>query len=88
MKKKTKKKSKYTFRNEEFISFKAMKRYAYFNMGVGVEEKGYELINDEILKEYELIKQERRLLCRKIYDKEENNKKESEKKQLKLFDDG
>ena len=83
-----KKRSKYIFRNEEFISFKAMKTYAYFNMGVGVKEKGYELTNDEILKEYELIKQERRLLCRKIYDKEENDRKEAKKKQLKLFDDG
>lgn len=88
MKKKMKKKSKYAFRNEEFISFKAMKTYAYFNMGVGIEEKGYELTNDEILKEYELIKQERRLLCRKIYDKEESDKKEFEKKQLNLFNDG
>ena len=83
-----KKRSKHIFRNKEFIPFKAMKTYAYFNMGVGVEEKGYESTNNEILKEYELIKQERRLLCRKIYDKEENDKKESEKKQLKLFDDG
>lgn len=88
MKKRTKKKNKYIFRNKEFISFKTMKTYAYFNMGVGVEEKGYELTNDEILKEYELIKQERRLLCRKIYDKEENDKKESGKRQLKLFNDG
>lgn len=83
-----KKKSKYIFRNKEFVSFRAMKTYAYFNMGVGVEEKGYESTKDEILKEYELIRQKRRLLCRKIYDKEENTKKESEKKQLKLFNDG
>ena len=80
-----KKKSKYIFRNKDFISFKAMKTYAYFNTGVGVEEKGYELANDEILKEYELIKQERRLLCRKIYDKEEDDKKWIEKQQLNLF---
>jgi hypothetical protein len=57
-------------------------------MEIGVEEKGYELTNDEILKEYELIKQKRRLLCRIIYNREENDKKESEKKQLKLFNDG
>lgn len=80
-----KKKSKYIFRNEEFISFKAMKTYAYFNMGIGVEEKGYELANEEILKEYELIKQERRLLCRTIYDKEEEDKKWIGKQQLNLF---
>jgi hypothetical protein len=85
MKKKIKKRTKFIFRNEEFTSFKAMKIYAYFNMGLGIEAKGYELTNDEILKEYELIKKERRLLCRKTYDKEENNKKESEKKQLNLF---
>lgn len=83
-----KKRSKYIFRNKEFVSFRAMKTYAYFNIGVGLEEKGYELTNDEILKEYELIRQKRRLLCIKIYDKEENAKKESEKKQLKLFNDG
>lgn len=80
-----KKKSKYIFRNKEFTSFKTMKTYAYFNMGIGVEEKGYELANDEILKEYELIKQERRLLCRKIHDKEEDDKKWIEKQQLNLF---
>ena len=83
-----KKKSKFIFRDKEFISFRTMKKYAYFNMGVGVEEKGYELTNDEILKEYELIRQKRRLLCRIIYDKKENDRKESEKKQLKLFNDG
>lgn len=83
-----KKKSKFIFKDKEFVSFKAMRTYAYFNMGVGVEEKGYELKNDEIFTEYELIRQKRRLLCRKTYDKEENNKKEFEKKQLKLFDNG
>jgi len=83
-----KKRNKYIFRNKEFISFRAMKTHAYFNMEIGVEEKGYELTNDEILKEYELIKQKRRLLCRIIYNREENDKKESEKKQLKLFNDG
>lgn len=83
-----KKKNKFIFRNKEFVSFRAMKTHAYFNMGVGVEEKGYELTNDEILKEYELIRQKRRLLCIKTYDKEENDKKEFEKKQLKLFNDG
>ena len=51
-----------------------MKTYAYYNMRTGEKIKGYELTIDEILKEYELIKQERRLLCRKIYDKEENDK--------------
>ena len=85
MKTKMKKRSKYILRNEEFASFKATKTFAYFNIGLGVEVKGYELTNDEILKEYELIRQERRLLCRKTYDKEENDKKWIEKQQLNLF---
>jgi len=88
MKKKTKKKNKYIFRNKEFISFRAMKTYAYFNMKVGVEEKGYELTNDEILKEYELVKQERRLLCRTIYDYEKINQEKWNNRQTKLFNDG
>ena len=83
-----KKRSKFIFRSEEFGSFRAMKTFAYFNMGIGIEAKGYELTNDEILKEYELVRQKRRLLCRKTYDKKENDRKESEKKQLKLFNDG
>ena len=88
MKKKQKKKSKYIFRNKEFTTFKDMKTYAYFNMGVGTKEEALEIIEDEIIKKYELIKQERRLLCIKIYDVIEKYKKWIEKQQLKLFTDG
>ena len=85
MKKKTKKRSKYILKNKEFTSFKAMKTYAYFNMGVGEKIKGYELMIDEILKEYELIKQERRLLCTETYNAIEKYKKWIEEQQLNLF---
>lgn len=88
MKKKQKKKSKYIFRNKEFTTFKDMKTYAYFNMGVGTKEEALEIIEDEIIKKYELIKQERRLLCIKNYDVIEKYKKWIEKQQLKLFTDG
>ena len=88
MKKKQKKKSKYIFRNKEFTTFKDMKTYAYFNMGVGTKEEALEIIEDEIMKKYELIKQERRLLCIKTYDVIEKYKKWIEKQQLKLFTDG
>lgn len=88
MEKKQKKKSKYIFRNKEFTTFKDMKTYAYFNMGVETKEEALEVIEDEIIKKYELIKQERRLLCIKTYDVIEKYKKWVEKMQLKLFENG
>lgn len=86
--KKRKKQNKYIFRNKEFITFKEMKTYAYFNMGVGTEEESLEINEDQIMKKYKLIKQERRLLCIKTYDEIENYKKWIEKQQLKLFTSG
>lgn len=86
--KKQKKQSKYIFRNKEFTTFKEMKTYAYFNMGIGKKEEATEIVEDEIMKIYELIKQERRLLCIKTYDAIEKYKKRIEKLQLKLFNDG
>lgn len=83
--KKRKKQSKYIFRNKEFTTFKDMKTYAYFNMGVGTKEESLEINEDQIMKKYELIKQERRLLCIKTYDGIEEYKKWIEKQQLKLF---
>lgn len=88
MKKNQNKKSKYIFRNKEFTTFKDMKTYVYFNMGVGTKEEALEVIEDEIMKKYELIKQERRLLCIKTYDVIEKYKKWIEKMQLKLFENG
>ena len=88
MKKKQKKQSKYIFRNKEFTTFKDMKTYAYFNMGVGTKEEALEIDEDQIIKRYELIKQERRLLCIKTYDAIEKYKEWIKKQQLKLFTDG
>lgn len=88
MKKKQKKQSKYILRNKEFTTFKEMKTYAYFNMGVGTKEEALEIYEDQIMKKYELIKQERRLLCIKTYDAIEKYKKWIEKQQLTLFKDG
>lgn len=85
MKKKQKKQSKYILRNKEFTTFKEMKTYAYFNMGVGTKEEAMEISEDEIIKKYELIKQERRILCSKTYDIIEEYKKWVEKLQLELF---
>lgn len=86
--KKQKKQSKYVLHNKEFTTFKEMKNYAYFNMDVGTEEETQEINEDQIMKVYKLIKQERRLLCIKTYDVIEKYKKWIEKQQLKLFKDG
>lgn len=83
--KKRKKQSNYILRNKEFTTFKEMKTYAYFNMSVGTEEEAWEINEDQIMKIYKLIKQERRLLCIKTYDVIEKYKKWIEKQQLKLF---
>lgn len=88
MTKKQKKQSKYVLHNKEFTTFKEMKSYAYFNMGVGTEEEVQEINEDQIMKAYKLIKQERRILCIKTYDVIEKYKKWIEKQQLKLFKDG
>ena len=88
MKKKQKKQSKYILQNKEFTTFKEMKTYAYFNMNIGTKEEAMEISEDEIIKKYELIKQERRLLCIKTYDTIEKYKKWIEKQQLKLFTNG
>lgn len=86
--KKQKKQSKYIFRTKEFTTFKNMKTYAYFNMGTGTEEEGLEISEDQVMKIYKLIKQERRLLCIKTYDVIEKYKELIKKQQLKLFKDG
>jgi hypothetical protein len=86
--KKQKKQSKYVLHNKEFTTFKEMKTYAYFNMDVGTKEETQEINEDQIMKVYKLIKQERRLLCIKTYDVIEKHKKWIEKQQLKLFKDG
>lgn len=86
--KKQKKQSKYVLHNKEFTTFKELKTYAYFNMGVGTEEEVWEINEDQIMKAYKLIKQERRVLCIKTYDVIEKYKKWIEKQQLKLFKDG
>ena len=81
-------KKSYLLDNKVFTTFGNMKTYAYFNTGVGNTKTGYEMNQDEIIKEYIFKKQERRLLCQKIYDRDEELKKESKKRQLKLFTNG
>lgn len=82
---KQRKQNRYIFRNKFFNTLKESKTYAYFNMTVGTKEELLEVNEDQIIKKYELIKQERRLLCIKTYDEIEKYKKWIESLQLKLF---
>ncbi len=62
-----------------------MKNAAYFKMNKNQIETAYYLINDEIRIEYELNKQERRIICTKKYNYEKKLRIDSEKKQLNLW---
>ena len=63
--KKNKKKTIYVLGNKNFDKLASMKVFAYYNMRIGDTKIGYEIQDDEILKEYWFNKQERRLLCEK-----------------------
>ena len=84
---KQKTKKSYLLGNKIFTTFRSMKTYAYFNTEVGNTKTGYEMYQDIIIKEYIFKRQERRLLCEKIYDRDKELKKEFKKRQLKLFTD-
>ena len=57
----------------------------YFNTSTKKKKICYELEEDVITKKYIFTKQERRLICEKHYDKDLEDLKKWEKKQLKLF---
>lgn len=78
-------KSKFTFRDKEFRDFKGMKAEAYFSLKNEEHDNGFEVSDDLIIKQYEFIKQERRILCRVIYDYFEMLKEDFERKQLNIF---
>ena len=86
--KKRKKRVIYSIGRKEFNTFKEMESYIWYNGHRNEETQGFELINDVIQKHYIFIKKERGLLCVKIYDQEEEYKKQYEQSQLKLFKDG
>lgn len=83
--KKPKRKTKWMILNKEFNTFKAFKTFAWFNMKPGECTKGFEIFEDTVIKEYNLNRKERRLIIEKIYDMWEENLKQSENLQLKLF---
>ena len=68
--KKKKKRPIYNISQKNFDTFKAMKKFVWYNSHTNEEIQGFEIINDEIQKHYIFIKKERRLLCNIIYNKE------------------
>lgn len=83
--KKPKKIRKYEADGYIFDTFKELKNYVYFNTSTKMKKNCYELDEDVITKKYIFTKQERRLICEKIYDKDLEEIKKWEEKQLKIF---
>lgn len=86
--KKPKNRAIYSIGQKNFNTFKEMKAFVWYNSHTDEEIQGFEMINDEIQKNYIFIKKERRLLCNIIYNKEKVYKEWCEHLQLKLFNDG
>lgn len=82
---KPKKTRKYETGGRIFDTFKALKDYVYFNTSIKMKKICYELDEDVITKKYIFTKQERRLICEKTFDKDEEDLKNWNQKQLKLF---
>ena len=83
--KKPKKTRKYETGGRIFDTFKALKDYVYFNTSIKMKKICYELDEDVITKKYIFTKQERRLICEKTFDKDVEDLKNWNQKQLKLF---
>lgn len=83
--KKPKRKTIFVILNKEFSTFKAFKTFAWYNMKPGEVTQGFEIFEDTVIKEYNLNRKERRLICEKTYDKDLEDLKKWNHKQLKLF---
>ena len=83
--KKPKRKTMFVILNKKFSTFKTFKTFAWHNMKPGETTKGFEIFEDTIIKEYNLNRKERRLICEKTYDKDLEDLKKWNHKQLKLF---
>lgn len=83
--KKPKRKTIFVILNKKFSTFKTFKKFAWYNMKPGETTKGFEIFEDTIIKEYNLNRKERRLICEKTYDKDLEDLKKWNHKQLKLF---
>ena len=78
----------YRYGEQKFNTLWELKGHMYLNMQKNTKDNAYQMWDDMILKEYEFYKQERRLLCRIIYDYEKINREKWNNCQTKLFNDG
>lgn len=83
--KKPKKIRKYETDGYIFNTFQELKNYVYFHTSIKMKKICYELDEDVITKKYVFTKKERRLICEKTFDKDEQDLKKWNQKQLKLF---
>lgn len=78
----------YRYGAQKFDTLWELKGHMYLNMQKNTKDNAYKMWDDMVLKEYEFYKQERRLLCRTIYDYEKINLEKWNNRQTKLFNDG
>ena len=83
--KKPKKIRKYEADGYILNTFKELKNYVYLNTSTKMKKICYELDEDVITKKYIFTKQERRLICEKIYDEQEETLKQVSNQQLKIW---
>jgi len=83
--KKPKKIKKYVSDSFLFDTFKQLKEHIWYFIPKNTTKICYEIEEDVITKKYIFTKQERRLICEKTYDKDEEDLKDWNQKQLKLF---
>ena len=72
--------------NKRFTTFKAFKRWLWYNLHKGETLEGLQIWEDTILKRYNIKKTERRLLVEITYDLEKSQKEYFKNLQLNLFD--
>lgn len=78
----------YRHDEQKFNTFWELKNHMYLNMQKNTKDNAYQMYDDMILKEYEFYRQERRLLCRTIYDYEKIKLEKWNNCQTELFNDG
>lgn len=72
--------------SNKFNTFKAFKRWLWYNLHTGETLEGFQIWEDTIFKRYNIKKTERRLLVEITYDLEKSQKEYFENLQLNLFD--
>ena len=72
--------------SNKFNTFKAFKRWLWYNLHTGETLEGFQIWEDTIYKKYNIKKTERRLIIEITYNLEEEMKKYFESLQLNLFD--